>query len=98
MRPDWLGVLALAVELRFLVAPKRPEGADALRQRPVALGPRDGSMVCELLLVPSDADAELEPSGREPVEGRHLLGEGEEVPLEWKGDGRTDDEAVGCGG
>ena len=52
----------------------------------------------ELLLEPADADAEVDPPAREPVERRHLLGHVDRVALGQEQHGGAQTHAAGAGG
>ena len=78
--------------------PRRSTGSAARRRTRRAPGsgrPRDvGAVVGELLDVPADPDAEVEPSARQLVEGGDGLGEREQVVLEGQGDAGADPQVV----
>ena len=52
----------------------------------------------ELLLEPADADAEVDPAAREPVERRDLLGHVDRVALGQEQHGRAQADGAGAGG
>jgi hypothetical protein len=92
VRPDRVEVVVVAVERRFVVGPQCSQRGDTLGERAVAAPPRHRSVVGELLLVPADADAELDTSAAQPVEGRDSLGEREQVTLERERHARAEEQ------
>ena len=86
----------LAVVRRLALVPELAEHGDVVVGPLAALGERDADGV-ELLLEPADADAELDPSLGEVVEGGDLLGDEDRVALREDQDAGAEADRAGGG-